>query len=127
MATIAVLGTMDTKGEEHAFVAQLIKKRGHNPLLIDVGALELPRVKPNITREEGAESAGIHLAELVARRDRGETVAAMAKGATALVFGLYQKGKIDGIISLGGGGGTSIATAAMQRLPIGFPKLMVST
>ncbi|HXI52730.1 MAG TPA: Tm-1-like ATP-binding domain-containing protein [Candidatus Saccharimonadales bacterium] len=127
MATIALLGTMDTKGEEHAFVGEQIQKRGHAVLVIDVGALEPPRLKPDVPREAVAAAAGIDLAALVARRDRGEAVAAMSKGAPILLAQLAAEKKIDGVISLGGGGGTAIATAAMRALPIGFPKVMVST
>jgi uncharacterized protein (UPF0261 family) len=127
MATIAVLGTMDTKGEEHAFVAELIRVRGHRALVIDVGCLDAPKTKPDITRDEVARAIGVDLAPLTAKRDRGECVGAMSQGAPALVLRLLNEKKIDGIISLGGGGGTAIATAAMRALPIGFPKLMVST
>lgn len=127
MATIAVLGTLDTKGEEHAFVAEQIRGRGHQTLLIDVGALDAPKASPDITRESVAAEAGVDLVGLVSRRDRGETVAAMAKAATVVLARLHREGRIHGVISLGGGGGTSIATAAMQALPIGFPKVMVST
>ena len=127
MATIAILGTMDTKGEEHAFVAAQIKARGHQTLVIDVGALEPPKLAPNITREEVARAAGVDLAALVARKDRGEAVAAMSKGAPVILAKLVEERKIDGVISLGGGGGTAIGTAAMRALPIGFPKVMVST
>src|SRR5687768_3153020 len=76
MATIAVLGTLDTKGIEHEYVAAEIRRRGHRALLIDVGALEAPAVPPDITRDEVARAAGLDLAALAARRDRGETVAA---------------------------------------------------
>lgn len=127
MATIAVLGTMDTKGEEHAYVANLIRQRGHSTLVIDVGALDAPQLEPDIRREEVASAAGVDLGELVHRRDRGETIKAMSQGAPIVLTRLYHEGKIQGVISLGGGGGTSIATAAMRALPIGFPKLMVST
>jgi uncharacterized protein (UPF0261 family) len=127
MATIAILGTMDTKGEEHAFVAAQIKLRGHQTLVIDVGALEPPKLAPDITREEVARAAGVDLVALVARRDRGEAVGAMSRGAPLVLARLVAEKKIDGVISLGGGGGTAIATAAMRALPIGFPKLMVST
>ena len=127
MATIAILGTMDTKGEEHAFVADRIKQRGHQTLVIDVGALGEPKLKPDITRREVAAAAGADFDALVARRDRGETVAAMSKGAPMVLSRLVAEKKIDGVISLGGGGGTAIGTAAMRALPIGFPKVMVST
>jgi uncharacterized protein (UPF0261 family) len=127
MATIAVLGTLDSKGEEHAFVAALISKHGHEPLLIDVGTGGPATVQPDVTREQVAAAAGIDLAALMAKKDRGECVVAMTKAAPALVAKLAAEGKIDGIISLGGGGGTAIGTAAMRALPLGFPKLMVST
>jgi uncharacterized protein (UPF0261 family) len=127
MATIAVLGTLDSKGEEHAFVAALIARHGHNPLLIDVGTGGPATVQPDVTREQVAAAAGIDLAALMAKKDRGECVVAMTKAAPALVAKLAAEGKIDGIISLGGGGGTAIGTAAMRALPLGFPKLMVST
>jgi len=127
MATIAILGTMDTKGEEHGFVAEQIRKRGHRTLVIDVGVLDKPGLKPDITRFEMAEAAGVDLAKLSEKRDRGEAVAAMSKGAPLVLARLAEEKKIDGVISLGGGGGTAIATAAMRALPIGFPKLMVST
>jgi len=127
MATIAVLGTLDSKGEEHAFVTALIAKHGHKPLLIDVGTGGPATVQPDVTREQVAAAAGIDLAALMAKKDRGECVVAMTKAAPALVAKLAAEGKIDGIISLGGGGGTAIGTAAMRALPLGFPKLMVST
>jgi uncharacterized protein (UPF0261 family) len=127
MATIAVLGTFDTKGEEHAYAASLIRARGHKTLLIDVGILDAPGIQPDIGRGEVAAAAEADLAGLVARRDRGEAVAAMTLGAPRVVARLQKEGRIDGILSLGGGGGTAIGTAAMRALPIGFPKLMVST
>lgn len=127
MSSIAVLGTLDTKGDEHAFVASLIRQRGHTAVLIDVGTAEPPRVRPDVTREEVAERAEVNLAELVQRHDRGECVAAMGEAAAKVLAQLAAEGRIDGVISLGGGGGTSIATTAMRALPLGFPKLMVST
>ncbi len=127
MATIAVLGTLDSKGEEHAFVADFIRARGHDALLIDVGTGSAPSVKPDITRDEVANAAGIDLISLLERGNRGECVAAMCQAAPVTLAQLAAAGKIDGVISLGGGGGTAIATAAMRALPLGFPKLMVST
>ncbi len=127
MPTIAILGTMDTKGDEHAFVAGLIRQRGHQVIVIDVGTLEAPRLQPDVTRSEVAAAAGADLASLVAKRDRGEAVAVMSRGAPVILTKLVAEKRIDGVISLGGGGGTAIATAAMRALPVGFPKLMVST
>ena len=128
MTTIAVLGTFDTKGPEHAFIAATIRAAGLTPLLIDVGTGASPSITPDVSRDTVARAAGEpdHLA-LLARRDRGEAVTFMGRAAAKLVSQLAATGKIHGIISLGGGGGTAIATAAMRALPIGFPKLMVST
>jgi uncharacterized protein (UPF0261 family) len=127
MPTIAILGTLDTKGAEHGFVAEQIRARGMDVLLIDVGTLTPPALTPDIPREVVAAAAGVDAPGLAERRDRGEAVAAMARGAPVIAAQLALQGRIHGIISLGGGGGTAIATAAMRALPIGFPKLMVST
>jgi uncharacterized protein (UPF0261 family) len=124
---IAVLGTLDTKGVEHGFVAEQIRQRGHNPILIDVGTGGPPQVPPDITREWVAQCAGIDLSEVLAQNDRGIAVAAMSKAAPAILSQLHSENRIDAVISLGGGGGTAIATAGMRALPLGFPKLMVST
>jgi uncharacterized protein (UPF0261 family) len=121
MATIAVLGTLDSKGHEHAFVAEVIRGLGHEPLLIDVGCLEPPQVEPQVSRTDILPG----LPDLPL--DRGLRVTAMAEAVPAYVARLAAEGRIQGIISLGGGGGTAISTAAMRALPLGFPKLMVST
>lgn len=118
---------MDTKGVEHAFVAEQVRARGHQTLVIDVGTLGEHGLKPDVTRAEVAKAADADFVALSAKRDRGEAVAAMAKGAAKVVAQLAAAGRIQGIISLGGGGGTAIGTAAMRALPIGFPKVMVST
>lgn len=127
MKTIAVLGTLDSKGEEHAFVANLIRQKGHTPLLIDVGTGAEPTIQPDITRFDVAAAGGVDLAALMARQDRGECVTAMSEAAPKLVGKLAAEGKIDGILSLGGGGGTALGSGAMRGLPVGFPKVMVST
>lgn len=127
MKTIAVLGTLDSKGAEHAFVAERIRAYGHTPLLVDVGTGAEPTVAPDITRHEVAAAGDIDLGAIIAKHDRGEAVTAMSQAAPKLLSKLQSEGKIHGVISLGGGGGTAISTAAMRALPIGFPKLMVST
>ncbi len=118
---------MDTKGDEHGYVAQLIRSRGHQTLVIDVGTDLPPRLNPDISREEVARIGGLDLAGLLVRRDRGECVAAMGEAAALVLAQLQATGRIDGVISLGGGGGTSICTTAMRALPLGVPKVMVST
>ena len=118
---IAVLGTLDTKGHEHAFVADQIRARGHEVLLIDAGTGEAPQVTPDVTRDQIVRGG------FSQPTDRGSCVVEMSEAAPGFVAQLAEDGKIDGIISLGGGGGTAIGTAAMRALPVGFPKLMVST
>jgi len=125
--TVALLGALDTKGGEYGFVKQCIEARGHKTLLIDVGVLEPPVIEPDVSRREVARAAGVDLDGLVEKRDRGEAVAAMARGAETIIPQLYAAGRFDGVMALGGGGGTSVACAAMRALPLGVPKVMVST
>jgi len=128
MPTIAVLGTFDTKGAEHAFVADALRRQGLTTLLIDVGSLGSPSFTPDIDAASvAAESDDSNWQAVLARRDRGESVTLMGRAAAKLVARLAAENRIHGIISLGGGGGTAIATTAMRALPVGFPKLMVST
>lgn len=124
MSTIAVLGTFDTKGAEHGFIAQCIRNAGHAALLIDVGAGTAPTIKPDVSRDEMLQATG---RSTTLPQDRGAAVSAIAAVAPAYVVRLAAEGKIHGIISLGGSGGTAIGTAVMRRLPLGFPKVMVST
>lgn len=127
MPTVVVLGTMDTKGKELGYVRDVIRAQGVDTLLVDMGVLEPPAVAPDITREEVAKAAEIDLEALAAKRDRGEAVSAMTRAAAVIARKLYEEGRLDGIISLGGSAGTTIGTSAMQALPVGVPKVMVST
>jgi uncharacterized protein (UPF0261 family) len=127
MPTIAVFGTFDTKGIEHGFLAETIRARGHETLLINAGSLGGATIQADVTSEEVAAAGGEDWRTVFARQDRGESVALMARAAAKYVARLAESGGIQGIISLGGGGGTAIATAAMRALPLGFPKVMVST
>jgi uncharacterized protein (UPF0261 family) len=127
MGTIALLGALDTKGAEYAFVRQCIEQHGHSVLLIDVGVLDRPMVTPDVTRAEVAAAADADLDTMVADRDRGRAVANMSRGAAKLVPRLYAEARFDAILAMGGSGGTSVACAAMRALPLGVPKIMVST
>lgn len=124
---VGILGTLDTKGAEFAFLKARVEAAGAATLTIDVGILGEPAFAPDVTAEEVARAAGADLAALRTRGDRGEAVAAMASGAAAVVARLHREGRIGGVVSMGGGGGTAIGTAAMRALPVGVPKLMVST
>ena len=121
---IAVIGTLDTKGPEHAFLAGCIRDHGGEPVLIDVGVLGPPLMAPDHGREEVLGVAGM---ELPGNSDRGSGVATMALALPAFLSRMASQGRIQAAISLGGGGGTAIATAGMRALPLGFPKIMVTT
>lgn len=125
--TIAIIGSLDTKGAEFAFLKVEIEKRGCRTLIIDVGVLGKPLLTPDINSEAVAEAGGAKIADLVERRDRGEALDVMTRGIASLIRKLYDEKKFDGVISMGGGGGTAMGTSAMRALPVGVPKLMVST
>ena len=125
--TIAVIGALDTKGAEIAYVRDHIQAHGHRTLVIDTGVLGVPLFAADVQREAVAAAGGGDLAALVAQNDRGAAVTVMTEGARAVVAKLFDEGRIDAIIGMGGGAGTAVGTAAMRALPIGIPKVMVST
>ncbi len=126
MKTIAVAGTFDTKGKEFLYVKGLIEELGMNAFMINTGVFE-PFFKPDVDNDEVASAAGYDIKAIVERKDRATATEALSKGMQAIVPKLYKEGKFDGIISFGGSGGTSLVTPAMRALPIGVPKVMVST
>lgn len=126
MKTIAIAGTFDTKGTEFLYVKTLVEKLGLTPYMIHTGVFE-PVLEPDVTNGEIAAAAGYDIAEIVKRKDRAMATEALSKGMEILVPKLYKEGKFDGILSFGGSGGTSLVTPAMRALPIGVPKVMVST
>jgi uncharacterized protein (UPF0261 family) len=121
------VGTLDTKGEEYAYLRDRIQEHGVDTCLVDVGILGAPATSADISREEVAALAGVSIEELVSGGDRGDAVSRMAQGAAKLVVSLHEEGRLDGVIGLGGSGGTALITHAMRELPVGVPKLMVST
>ena len=125
--TIAIIGALDTKGAEFGFLKREIEKRGSQTFVINVGVMGEPPFSPDITAEEVALAGGTHLSELVQRADRGEAMAVMTAGVAKVAVKYFEAGMFIGIISMGGGGGTVIATSAMRALPVGVPKLMVTT
>jgi uncharacterized protein (UPF0261 family) len=124
---VAIICTLDTKGEECLFLKRRIEERGRSTVVVDVGILDRPTFEPDVTRAEIAEAGGADLAELGVAKDRGTAISAMSQGAAIVIPRMFSEGRLDGVIALGGGGGTSIACSAMRSLPFGIPKLMVST
>lgn len=125
--TIAVVATLDTKGNEAAFISDQIRSARLTPLVIDAGVQGRAKIKADFTQTQVAKAGGASLKKLVAGNDRGVAVAAMADGVENIIRKLYDRGKIDGVISIGGSAGTTVGTQAMRALPVGFPKVMVST
>jgi uncharacterized protein (UPF0261 family) len=127
MATVVLLGTLDTKGTEYDYLRRRVQEAGCEVILIDAGVKGEPLTPPDITHDEVARAVGADVAQLAAAGDRGAAVETMARGATAVVLDLFAKGRLHGILALGGSGGSALATQAMRALPVGVPKLMVST
>jgi uncharacterized protein (UPF0261 family) len=127
MPTILLAGTLDTKGAEYAYVRERLRARGLDVLVMDLGVLGEPAFAPDIPAADVARAAGADLPALRAAGDRGPATDAMRRGACALIPTLHADGRIDGVLGLGGGGGTAMITAAMRLLPVGVPKVMVTT
>ena len=125
--TIAVLATLDTKGTEAEYLCRQIEKLNNTALVIDTGVVGTPTSEADITRQQVAEAGGTSLKILLESPTREVAAPIMADGATHLVIDLVTQGKVDGIISMGGTQGTTLATKVMRALPYGFPKVMVST
>ena len=125
--TVVLVGTLDTKGMEYQYLRDRLALAGVKTILVDVGTLDQPLARPDISRHDVAAAAGVDLDALTAARDRGRAVSAMAGAAAIVVRKLYDEGRCDGVLAAGGSGNTAIATMAMRALPVGVPKLMVST
>ena len=125
--TVCIVGTMDTKGVEFSFIKSQIESAGVSTCVINTGILGEPQLTPDISADEVAQAGGSSLQALRDEGDRGNSVAVMAQGAATRVAEKHAAGEIDGIISLGGSAGTTIGTTAMQAVPVGVPKIMVST
>jgi len=125
---IVILGCIDTKGEEYGFIKRHIEKAGCRTLTIDVGVVNPPILPPDVTRQEVARAAGEDFDTLVSENPTREKCSpVMARGAAIIVKKLLTEDKIAGIISCGGTQGSTLAALVMQELPVGFPKVLVST
>ena len=125
--TVYIVGTMDTKGIEFGFIKAQIEGSGVSTCVVNTGILGDPELTPDVSADEVAQAGNSSLQALRDEGDRGNSVTVMAQGAATLIAERHAAGVVDGIISLGGSAGTTIGTTAMQALPVGVPKLMVST
>jgi uncharacterized protein (UPF0261 family) len=126
-ATVLLIATLDTKGEEIAWIRERIKRRGHRTLVLDAGVLGAPAFEPDVPASDVADAGGTPLTALRDGGDRGRALDVMARGTAVLARRLHGEGRFDAALGIGGSCGTAIATAAMRELPIGLPKVMVST
>ena len=127
MATVALVGTLDTKGQDFAFLAARLRAAGAEVIVIDVGTGAPDGLIPDVDGEAVAAAAGTSRAELRAASDRGRAVTEMGRGAAVVVADLVARGRVGGVLAAGGSGGSSIAGQVMAALPVGLPKLLVST
>jgi uncharacterized protein (UPF0261 family) len=127
MATVALVGTLDTKGPDYAFLAERLRAGGAGVIVVDAGTGTPSGIAPDIPAEQVAAAAGTTVEALRSAGDRGAAVTAMGRGAAALVSELAAAGRVDGVLAAGGSGGSSIAAQVMAALPVGLPKLLVST
>src|SRR5262245_59479221 len=126
MATVVLLGTLDTKGREYDYLRDRLREQGVDVLLVDAGVFE-PLSQADVSQDEVAAAAGADVGALREAGDRGAAVETMGRGAAEVVRRLHDEGRLDGILAVGGSGNSSIAAAAMRVLPVGAPKLIVST
>lgn len=125
--SVVILGTLDTKGDECAYIKRLVEESGCTALVVDVGTLNPPAIEADISREKVVEAAGLSVEKLRASNDRRLAVETVTRGGGLIAGELHSKGALSGIISVGGGTGTHIAAGVMRSLPLGVPKLIVST
>ncbi len=126
MTTVVLLGTLDTKGPEYAFLRDRVLATGCDVMVVDAGVMSTSPLA-DVTADEVAVAAGAERAVLARIGDRGPAMTAMTRGAVEVVRDLHARGRLDGILGVGGSGGSSLISAAMQALPVGVPKLLVST
>lgn len=127
MSWVVLIGTLDTKGAEIEFLRACLEATGVASLIVDAGIRGVPAIAADITREVVAEAAHTNVGALDAAGDRGKAIDAMMRGAAEKIRELHEMGEVAGVLAIGGSAGTAIGTAAMRVLPVGIPKLMVST
>src|SRR5215471_10935684 len=127
MAAVALVGTLDTKGPDFAFLAGRLRAAGAEVIVVDAGTGEPEGLTPDIDGDAVAAAAGTSRASLRQAGERGRAVTEMGRGAAAVTADLVARGRADGVLAAGGSGGSSIAAQVMAALPVGLPKLLVST
>jgi uncharacterized protein (UPF0261 family) len=124
---IVIVAALDTKAEEAGLIRDHVAARGHTPVVVDVGVLGEPGIPAQVGRDDVAGAGGADLADLRRSQEKAAAMAAMTRGAAVVAGKLHAAGRLDGIVAIGGSAGTAIGTSAMRALPIGVPKVMLST
>jgi uncharacterized protein (UPF0261 family) len=124
---VVILGSLDTKGLEIAFLRERVRAEGGVPLVVDTGVLDSPTIPADFSRHQVVEAGGSSIEALIRKGDKAHALVTMAEGASTILRRLLKEGQLGGVLSIGGSRGTALSTRAMQSLPVGVPKLMVST
>jgi uncharacterized protein (UPF0261 family) len=127
MKTVVTPGALDTKGADYEFLVRSIRSQGVNTLIVDFGVLGDPPFSPDITNAEVARAAGVELSSLRQSKDKTRAMRVMAEGLSRILLRLHEERRLDGVCGMGGSGGTAILGAGVRGLPIGIPKLLIST
>jgi uncharacterized protein (UPF0261 family) len=126
--TVCIIGAFDTKGEDHGFLREEILKLGHQVLTVNIGVFGSTTLfRVDYEANQVVRAAGLDVEQIRVRKDKAEAMKAFDQAAPKLVRSLYEQGRFDGIIGMGGSGGSAIIASAMRALPIGVPKVLVST
>lgn len=125
--TILLIATHDTKEEEASYLKRCIESNGVSVTVMDTGILAPPKGRVEISQDEVAKRGGMSLKEALATGDKRECTEVMCRGAERIARELYDQGRIQGIVGIGGAQGTEIACTAMRALPTGVPRVMAST
>ncbi|WP_420114145.1 Tm-1-like ATP-binding domain-containing protein [Pseudactinotalea sp.] len=124
---VVLVGSLDTKAAEYDLLRSELERAGVGTVLVDVGVLGTPGIRPDVSSEEVARAAGANLASLAAHGDRGEAVATMARGAAHILTRLRQSDRVDGLMVAGGSNAGTTFSALASQLPFGAPKVLLST
>jgi uncharacterized protein (UPF0261 family) len=127
MKTVVAAGALDTKGVDYEFLVRTVRSYGVDTLTVDFGVLGDPAFRPDVSNAEVARAGGVELSELRKSKDKSLAMRVMSEGLARTLSSLHQQGRLDGVCGMGGSGATAILSAGMRRLPIGVPKLLVST
>lgn len=131
MATVVLIGSLDTKASEYNFVRSRLLEAGVEVILVDFGILSDPPFEPDITAQAVAQAGGANLRDLRFSREGSDTravaLATMESGVSKILSRLREEGRCDAVFGMGGSGGSSVISGAMRSLPLGVPKLLVST